>query len=351
MHNLKYVVFLASFFFSSLGALIDLESHPDDFILEIKQIIIPDHPYAFNGSIIRWNNRYLLSFREMIDDPIICQSFDFLEKQGSYIGLVELDEHFNPCEPAQLLFLKTPFFSSKAISRASDARLITIDDHLYIIYSDCSNPYLTPFCRIHLGEVVDEQGVFVVKDIECMERFERENPGRQEKNWVPFAYENQLFFAYSLAPHRILKPRQGLAECESYCITSSHLNWPWGEPRGGTPGIQVDGGYLAFFHSSLKMRTLQSRGDKILHYFMGAYMFRDKPPFAISKMSPKPIIGKNFYEGEVYDPYWKPLRAVFPCGILVEEDWIRVTYGRQDHEIWIMKMDKQLLLKSLKPVD
>ena len=117
--------------------------------------------------------------------------------------------------------------------------------------------------------------------------------------------------------------------------------------RGGTPGIPIDGNqYLSFFHSSKEIPTLHSNREPILHYFMGAYTFALHPPFEITQISPKPIVGKGFYKGAIYDPYWKPVRVVFPCGLIVEGNFIWVAYGRQDHEIWMVKLDKCGLLTA-----
>jgi len=140
--------------------------------------------------------------------------------------------------------------------------------------------------------------------------------------------------------------------CETIACTFGQFNWNWGELRGGTPGLldEEKDEYLAFFHSSKEMATIHSQGKKILHYFMGAYTFASRPPFAITKMSPEPITGKGFYEGIVYEPYWKPLRVVFPCGYIVNDQFIWVSYGRQDHEIWMVKLNKKGLYDSLIPV-
>lgn len=82
------------------------------------------------------------------------------------------------------------------------------------------------------------------------------------------------------------------------------------------------------------------------HYFMGAYTFAAQPPFELKRISPAPVIGKNFYNGPKYKT-WKPLIVVFPGGIVEEKDHFLVAYGRQDHEIWITKIDKTGLLDSL----
>jgi len=86
------------------------------------------------------------------------------------------------------------------------------------------------------------------------------------------------------------------------------------------------------------------------HYFMGAYTFSNSPPFNITQISPEPIWAKNFYSGLNYERYWGSVRVVFPCGFFTDEKFIWITYGRQDHELWIVKLDKQGLLKSLIPI-
>ena len=47
---------------------LDLEKKPQDFVLETIKISVPDYPHAFNPSIIRWQGRLLMSFREIPSD-------------------------------------------------------------------------------------------------------------------------------------------------------------------------------------------------------------------------------------------------------------------------------------------
>ena len=97
------------------------------------------------------------------------------------------------------------------------------------------------------------------------------------------------------------------------------------------------------------MATLHSKGKIIPHYFMGAYTFSANPPFKITRISREPIIGKNFYHGTSYKT-WKPLHVVFPGGFVESDGYIWILYGRQDHEIWVAKLDKQKLFDGLIPV-
>jgi predicted GH43/DUF377 family glycosyl hydrolase len=83
---------------------------------------------------------------------------------------------------------------------------------------------------------------------------------------------------------------------------------------------------------------------------MGAYTFSPEPPFEVTRISPSPIVGKNFYHGVTHRT-WKPLRVVFPGGFVSDEKHVWIVYGRQDHEVWAAKLDKQKLLQSLIPVE
>jgi predicted GH43/DUF377 family glycosyl hydrolase len=158
----------------------------------------------------------------------------------------------------------------------------------------------------------------------------------------------------------MLKPRfDGTGLCDTICTSKGSIVWEWGELRGGTPALYDEeaGEYLAFFHSCMNMATVHSDGEKVLHYFMGAYTFSREPPFQITRISPEPIVGKGFYHGEIYEPYWQPVRVVFPCGYFADGQYVWISYGRQDHELWVVKIDKRALLESLiqvttlKPVD
>lgn len=320
---------------------IDLEDSIDPFIISTKRLILKEYPDAFNPSIIRWNEKLLMTFR-IIPNPL----FSF----NSKIGIVELDENFEPISAPQLI--NTRDMLSIVPSRAEDARLIVIDQKLYMIYSDNTNDYISKEgFRVYISEIDYVNDQYVIKHSDCLKHFEGATPLLREKNWVPFDYQGTLFLAYSLMPHKIFQPILGSENCETIATTTSNISWEYGELRGGTPALLVRDQYLSFFHSSTNMLTAHSNHRVIAHYFMGAYTFSKEPPFEIQAISQKPIIGKNFYKGEYYKPYWKSVRCVFPCGILIEDPFVYITYGRQDHEIWIATIDLNALLESLIPVE
>jgi predicted GH43/DUF377 family glycosyl hydrolase len=320
--------------------LLDLESFAQDFVLETKKIEVPGYPFAFNPGIVEWRGRRLMSFRILPDSK---------QKYNSEIGLVFLNDQLEAASRPQLLSLRDE--NSTAPCRAEDARLITNGDQLLIIYSDNPEKKLSKGgFRVYVAELFYDGEHFYVDWVERLSQFEGESQHLREKNWVPFLYQDNLLLAYSLAPHLILAPRlDGSQSCDTASLSFFPHSWEYGTLRGGTPAIPLEGNNLAIFHSSIDIETIHSAGEKMAHYFMGAYTFSREPPFAITAISKEPIVGKNFYHGTVYTPYWKPIRCVFPCGLIANEDFIWVAYGRDDHECWIAKLDKKGLLNSLIP--
>ncbi|MBS0625480.1 MAG: hypothetical protein JSS32_05465 [Verrucomicrobia bacterium] len=333
-------IFLFSLFLRPLFALLDLEENPQDFILEIKKIEIPGYPDAFNPSIFRWDGRLLMSFR-FIPNP--------KDSYTSYLGIVWLHENFDPDGPVQVLNTREP--GDPVPSRAEDGRIVQVGEKRYFVYSDNTEPKLSKGgFRVYISELNLLNGKFFLSDIECLSQYPHESREIREKNWTPFDYKGNLLLAFSQVPHEIFCPVFGTGECFTVEKTPTKIDWEWGVPRGGSPALPVEGEYLSFFHSSIKIGTLHSDGKAMPHYFMGVYTFSMEPPFEILRISPRPIVGRMFYRGPVHNRYWGSVRVVFPCGFIEDEKYIWVSYGRQDHELWIAKLDKKGLLDSLVPV-
>ncbi len=319
-------------------SLLNLEERPQNIVVETKQVQIPEYPDAFNASIIRWQGKLLMSFRDIPDRKSAFTST---------IGLVWVDEEFCPISKPQLLQLRDR--NSVSPCRAADARLVAVANRLYIVYDDNTEPAITRGgFRVHYGELKWNGKAFSLHNCDRIEHFEGESKNIREKSWVPFDYRGNLFLAYSITPHKIFYPLQGTGACQTIAVAENQMAWEWGDSiRGGTPALLEGDEYLAFFHTCKQMVTLHSKGKRALHYFIGAYTFKRDAPFSITKMTPEPIIGPNFYEGVSYKPYWGPIKAVFPCGFLADQNFVWIAYGRDDHEIWIAKLDKKALLDSL----
>ena len=336
---LNVALFLTGILFSLHAVEIhDLLKMKQDFVLETKQIKIPGYQDAFNPSIVRWKGELLMCFR--IRDPITLSS--------DQIGLVTLDEDFNPKGSPTVLQRNREFLLRP--SRAQDPRLIIINENLFVVYSNIIELNGQPVRRMFSGQIQFNNSGFIVEAPEPLLYFTDENPNRPEKNWVPFEYDKIMLMAYSIQPHRVLLPWPSVGYCETVGDTLGNFKWNWGTIRGGTPALKVDNNYLAFFHSLKGIVSVQSNEVMMTHYFIGAYTFDPEPPFAVNAVSPHPIVGNSFYQGPMYKT-WKPLRVVFPGGYVFDENFIWIVYGRQDHESWVVKLDKNKLLESLVPVN
>jgi hypothetical protein len=153
--------------------------------------------------------------------------------------------------------------------------------------------------------------------------------------------------AIDLSPSTIEKPNAVWGR--TIANTADFIpNWPYGHLRGGTPAILINNSfYLTFFHSS----TEPVYPDVNKTYVMGAYTFCPTFPYSILAMSPYPIIHQSMYEGKwPYMPFAVAIcdYIVFPMSFfLINDSLLYLTYGKQDVEGWIAKMDISELLKSL----
>lgn len=339
----KFISCTCIFLINSLSALqpttvsTDQGLHP--LVSSAVKINLKEYPQAWNPSLIEYKEGYLMTFRET-PNPLL---------NVSYIGIVLLDDSFQPISQPQLL--STHIDNKKVPSQAEDARLFSYKDSLYILFNDNPN-LLNPSIRqrrdLYLAKLsCDEGNQFSLSKPTKLFYPPKHYSQIWQKNWVPFEWNGALLFSYTLNPHEVLYLCDDAGNC-TQLVESSFQNskWKWGEMRGGTPALLVDNDYLAFFHSAQVMTSEASKGAPLLHYFMGAYTFSSDPPFDIKMISPEPIIGKEFYTDVPY-----PRRVIFPTGFVVKEDEIIIAYGKNDREMWIARINKTRLYQHLVPID
>ena len=161
-----------------------------------------------------------------------------------------------------------------------------------------------------------------------------------EKNWQFFEHNRSLNFVYSIKKHIVAEADLDNDDVSAEYITKKTTDWDWGEPRGGTPPILVDGNYWSFFHSS---KSYNKEGKKLYH--MGVYVFEGAPPFKPLLISSQPILSGNPRAKKVL---WKNV-AVFPCGAIFDgTDWM-VSYGYNDYCIKVAKINHSWLKETLQP--
>ncbi|HEV8052469.1 MAG TPA: hypothetical protein VGP47_08240 [Parachlamydiaceae bacterium] len=316
--------------FGNLPPDIDLEKMASEYVVETKQLKFPDYPTACNASIVRWKDKLILSFNAYSIGK---------DDQPDLMGLAILDEDFNVINNPQILDVPKNLWQ--------DARLVVLNECLYLVYNGAIEGNVR---RMFIAQAHFNGIEFSLEPPIILLNFPGETSAQWEKNWIPFVYNNYLLLSTHLSPHRILRPILGSQNCEGVASSNFSYSWKWGKPKGGTTAHTDGNYYLAFFHSVKVMPSIHSEGEPIQHYFMGAYLFENCPPFKIKAMTKEPIIGKHFYHGPEYT-MCKPCRVVFPCGFVMNEKFIWIVFGRQDHEIWMAKLDKKKLYDNMESCD
>lgn len=67
-------------------------------------------------------------------------------------------------------------------------------------------------------------------------------------------------------------------------------------------------------------------------------------------MSPEPIVHPSMVNDSLGWAYKVVDYIVFPMGFTFDKQHIHVSYGKNDKTGWMLKLDKEALINSLKPV-
>ena len=313
-----------------------------DIVLKTKKVNIRNVFAPHNPSIIQYDNGYLLFFCYSIAD----------NKDSSYIGCVELDKNFDQTDKE---FVKIDTFNSNS----EDPRVFRVGKEAYLTYSK-NEAYIDPSLpatTMNIASInLENYKIQFATELELNFRL-------VEKNWTPFEYINShgqpgIFFQYNLKPHKILELPNPKVNHLLHPVFSKHNTYyinpwedlliGWGNLQGGTPALKIDDKYLAFFHSSF------SDKDGIMWNVMGAYTFKGSPPFQIISMSPHPILFSGIYDSANLCMNSSRKNIIFPAGFVVgkegDKEVIHLSCGENDSAIKIVTIDKQSLLKHLKPV-
>ncbi len=306
----------------------------NSIVKSTKRIFIPAYPEAFNPSIIKHRDHYLLIFR-YVPNP-----WTFWV---SYIGILPLNKSFEPISNPVLLTTRGE--NDLTPSQSEDARIFSYNNKLYLIYNDSTQDICPGSWQkrdIYCVELIDEGRKFVLsKPIKLVHETNYQTVAWQ-KNWTPFEKDGNLYLIYTINPLEILSPDFNTGICHVISKTEKSITWNLGNLRGGTPAQLVEGEYLAFFHSMAHIASLASGFKNMYHYFMGAYTFSQDPPYEMTRMSTIPIDAEGFYTYSERDR-----RVIYPGGFVVENDQIYLAYGKDDHEVWIATLDFNALKKSL----
>lgn len=300
------------------------------FIEKVIPVKIADFPTAYNASIIPFKGYYLLAFRIDRYRLPLAQN---LEHFRNYIGVVLLNNYFEPIQKPVLLY--------ELGNRCYDPRLFEKGGRVYISYGSAyeGDADGVSRSRINLVEIDYKHGEFVLGKSVAMKL---KNIQKFEKNWSIFSYDDELFYTYQIQPHKVLSVDPAHGFCKEIALTDTPFEWKFGELRGGTPALELQDCYLAFFHSGMWFLGRH-------FYFMGAYTFSKHPPFKILKMSADPFFYHEFYTSDRNPNIVS--NVTFPGGYFAENGKIYLCYGENDAAVRIVVLDEKGLMESLEVVE
>jgi hypothetical protein len=140
---------------------------------------------------------------------------------------------------------------------------------------------------------------------------------RWEKNWSFFEFDEDLLAVYSFTPCRILKIEGNFASLAYETPTTAV--WQGGEIRGGAPPVRVGEEWWCFTHDRIL--------DRHLIYRTGLVALDSRPPFAVRRMVPEPILAADCGT----KPAMQYSSVVFAGGaVRYGDDWV-IAHGIHDH--------------------
>lgn len=222
------------------------------------------------------------------------------------------------------------------ISNCADPRLIwTADNKLLMAYSSTEEVGFRRECI--RGSII--------MDLNVSDQFLQNKPFRisptgmeeRQKNWMPFRYQDKIYFVASICPH-IIYELDG-----EVCKKVHETQWfhPWMFKdflRGNTNFVQLDdGNYLGTFH------TATWYGGRKCYYDNGCYLFSGKPPFKVLKCSNRTYLRAE----DATEPHFRKkeiLVCTFPVGMVRDGERILISYGDNDSCVKIMETTVQDML-------
>ena len=304
-----------------------------------------DVPYpaklVFNAGVTRWRDRYVMVFRNDFDLR------DGVWPRQTNLGLAFSDDGI------EWQVAEKPCFSMKTeeIRRAYDPRLTVIEGRCYMCLAVDTRHGI-------------RGGVAVTEDFEDFEVLSLSAP--DNRNMVLFPERSDGMFMRLERPF----PIYGRGAPEAFDIwfsRSPDLRY-WGDTElvlgseqvpfcnnkigPAAPPVRTDAGWLTVFHAVYKddERELPSWAGGWTKLYMAGVMLLDlDEPWKVIGMSPEPLLVPQ----PECDYEWHGFRggAIFPCGMVVEEDGTaRLYYGAADTVVALATARVEDLIALCRPV-
>ncbi len=284
------------------------ERRKNKLILEIKAVLsgqpaikihtVPTlHDFGYNLSTIRFEGGTVGVYRY---------------HEGSWQTKLALDDG------ERTHTLKIDGFADNGFSY-EDLRLFVFKDKLHGAYTVSRADHQNQFKGYQAyGEIKEADSVWSIGHIQ-VRRVGNDFTGT-EKNWLPFTFNECLFFVYG-----VKGDNQIVLQVEGDKILAEHQSpapkWANGQIKGGCI-IPHGKNLLRFFHS----RADYGKND--FRYFIGAALMENKPPFATLAVSKASILAGT----ECFTPgcsHWKK-NCCLPYGVVKQDDKFLLSIGIND---------------------
>jgi len=293
-------------------------------VIEVKTL----QASQLNGAIARIGDRYLLVYRQSIGTR-------YIGGQLRYAWLT--DDYRLASEPLMIHVGGFP----------EDPRVLVLDSRIIVTFTRLEDD---GYFHHYMQEFEVSGDHLLPITLSPIELVHPETSGHQhEKNWIPFVYDEELWFVYSLEPFEVLKY---LASSRTIVTAFRHEpkceSWVgWGRLRGGTPAILDDGSYLCVFHSSIYTEGNSSIPDARRRYFMGAFRFSSAPPFEPRAISSRPlqIRGLTSSSNRI-----SAHEVVFPVGLVANDKSILLSVGDMDSRTKLVEISRTELCADMNSV-
>lgn len=196
--------------------------------------------------------------------------------------------------------------------------------------------------KIHLGCAIFNYDTVVQRiyqlndDLSFNSIVEHKIPHLQqwEKNWSYFVdKDGRLLCLYSLDPFCVKDVFTGKI-VKQYSV---NWNWKWGNIRGGTNPVLINGSYYTFFHSNTETNNTRI-------YYVGVAIF-DSDTLELKYFSKSPICRGDKQLGTIKD-YPHDNHVIFPMGVVFKENEFVISCGINDYKTGILTFNKDVISVS-----
>ncbi len=211
-----------------------------------------------------------------------------------------------------------------------DARITQIENEYFINYTSVSNKGAsTSLVKTKDFLTFERMGIIFPPENKDVSIFNRKIDGKY------YAYHRPV-------PKAFGKPDIWIASSPDLIHWGNHEHllgvasadcWENGRIGGGAPSIEIDEGWLHIYHAA-------DRDDR---YCLGAFLTKKEDPSIITHKTLKPLIEPE----AIYEKFGFFGNVIFTCGLVREQDTLKVYYGAADDSICLVDFSIKEIITAM----